>query len=377
MPKPGKLRIATLEKGLPAEKNLPWRYLIWLYLPVAAARFDNAMNIAEVARRAKVSTATVSRTINSTGTVSPETAERVWKVVKALGYHPDTNARALVSGRSRFLGLIISDISNPFFPELVKSFEELALKHGLEVLCANTSYDPGRMSHCVRRLLERKVDGVAIMTSEMEKGLVAQLEQRRIPIVFLDTGHVREHISNIRVNYETGIHEAIEHLQALGHKRIGFISGPLELRSARTRRSAFLKWLKRYGLLAGERLIATGNHKIDGGEVAMEKLLAFAKPPTAILASNDLTAVGALRTLHRRGLRVPEDISIVGFDDIDFSQFTQPALTTVRLSRTELAEKALDALASALNGQVRLGREYDVDTHLIVRGSTGAARTSE
>ncbi len=334
------------------------------------------MNIAEVAKRAKVSTATVSRTINATGNVSSATAERVWRVVRSLGYHPDTNARALVSGRSRFLGLIISDITNPFFPELVKSFEQLALKHGLEVLCLNTSYDPGRMSQCVRRLLERKVDGVAVITSEMDKELLTQLEERRIPMVFLDTGRVRENSSNIKVNYESGIHEAIKHLFDLGHKRLAFISGPLELRSAQTRRSAFLKWMGHYDLLADERLIETGNHKIDGGESAMERLLALHRLPTAILASNDLTAIGALRAIHNAKLRVPDDISVVGFDDIDFSQFTQPALTTVRLSRTELAQKAFDALIASLNGQIKMGREYRVETHLIVRGSTGKIRSS-
>jgi len=297
----------------------------------------------------------------------------VWSVVRALGYHPDTNARALVSGRSRFLGLIISDIANPFFPELVKSFEQLALKHGFEVLCLNTSYDPSRMSQCVYRLLERKVDGVAVITSEMDSGLLAQLEERRIPMVFLNTGRVSENCSNIKVNYDSGIHQAIEHLFNLGHKRLGFISGPLELGSAQTRRSAFLRWLRHYDLIADERLIETGNHKIGGGESAMQRLVALDGRPTAVLASNDLTAIGALRAIHNAKLRVPEDISVVGFDDIDFSQYTQPPLTTIRLPRTEVAEKAFDTLISSLNGNATMGREYHVETHLIVRGSTGQA----
>jgi len=142
------------------------------------------MNITEVAKKAKVSTATVSRTINKSGPVSLNTQERVWRVVRSTGYHPNTHARALVSGKSRLIGLIISDITNPFFPELVKSFEELALHGGFEVIVANTGYDPERMSQCVRRMLERKADGVAIIMSEMEEGLAAQLEKRQIPIVF-------------------------------------------------------------------------------------------------------------------------------------------------------------------------------------------------
>jgi|GraSoi_2013_80cm_1033760.scaffolds.fasta_scaffold02813_2 LacI family transcriptional regulator len=329
------------------------------------------MNITQVAKRAKVSTATVSRTINGSNTVSPETADKVWNVVRALGYHPNRYARALVSGRSQLLGLIISDIVNPFFPELVKCFEEMAVQKGLEVLVANTNYDPERMSHCVHRMLERKVDGVGIMTSEMEEGLVAELEKRLIPIVFLDTGKVRSRISNIRVDYGKGIRAAMAHLVQLQHQRIGFISGPLTLRSALTRRTAFLESFGHFGLLPDETLIQVGDHKIDGGEAAMERLLALPKRPTAVLASNDLTAIGALRAIYNAKLRIPEDISLIGFDDIYLSQFTQPALTTIRLSRTEVAEKAFNALTALINGKSRKGHEYHVETDLIIRSSTG------
>jgi DNA-binding LacI/PurR family transcriptional regulator len=138
-----------------------------------------------------------------------------------------------------------------------------------------------------------------------------------------------------------------------------------------TRRSSFLQLLKRYGLLHADALIETGNHKIDGGESAMRRLLARARRPTAVLASNDLTAIGALRAIYSAKLRVPEDISVIGFDDIDFSQFTQPPLTTIRLSRTKLAEKAFDALSTVIASQSKKGRMYDVETHLIVRSSTG------
>jgi DNA-binding LacI/PurR family transcriptional regulator len=227
------------------------------------------------------------------------------------------------------------------------------------------------MSQSVRRMLERKVDGVAVITSEMEKELIAQMERRRLPMVFLDTGRVRDRISNIKVDYSTGIREAVEHLAGLGHERIAFISGPLDLRSAMTRRSAFLQWLKRYGLLRDEKLIETGNHKIDGGELAMQRLLALPHRPTAVLASNDLTAIGALRAIYSAKLRVPEEISVVGFDDIDFSQFTQPPLTTIRLSRAKLAEYAFSALAAVISSSSKKGREYDMETHLKVRGSTG------
>src|ERR1700733_5738933 len=148
-----------------------------------------AMNIREVARLAKVSTATVSRTINGSDKVTPETKERVQRAIEELGFYPNTWARALGSGRSNLYGLIISDITNPFFPELVKSFEDIAVQNGQEVLVANTNYDASRMELCVSRMLQRKGDGVAIMTSEMEERLITEFESREIPLVFLDTGN--------------------------------------------------------------------------------------------------------------------------------------------------------------------------------------------
>jgi DNA-binding LacI/PurR family transcriptional regulator len=331
------------------------------------------MNIGKIAKRAKVSTATVSRTINGSDKVTPETAERVWRVVRSMGYQPNSYARALVSGKSRMLGLIISDIVNPFFPELVRSFEEIALENGYEVIVANTGYDLERMARGVNRMLERKAEGVAVITSEMGEDFVAQIAERRIPIVFLDTARVGAGISKIKVDYSQGINEAVQHIVGLGHKRIAFVSGPEELRSAETRRTAFLKCLRQYGVMPDENLIEHGNHRIDGGQSAMERLLALPHRPTAVLTSNDLTAMGVLRAIYKAKLRVPEDISVIGFDDIELSEFTHPALTTVRLSRKEVAEKAFEALATLISGKSEKGRQYDIETHLVVRDSTGPA----
>jgi DNA-binding LacI/PurR family transcriptional regulator len=331
------------------------------------------MNIKQVAKKARVSTATVSRIINGSSAVRPKTAQRVRQAIRALNYYPNTHARTLVSGRSRILGLIISDISNPFFPELVKGFEDVALQNNYEVILTNTNYDSTRMASCVQRMLERKAEGVAIMTSEMNRQLIDELSRRGVPIVFLDVGSVRNRISNICVDYAQGIHEAVDHLCALGHRRIGFISGPLSLKSARTRRSSFLECLKQYDLAKEDTLIVEGNHKIDGGELAMYRLLQLKRAPTAVLTSNDLTAFGALRAIHHARLRVPEDISIVGFDDIELSQFTQPPLTTIRLPRTELGRIAFDALFRILRGDSQKGAEYRIETHLVVRSSTSAA----
>lgn len=336
------------------------------------------MGIQEVAKRAKVSTATVSRTLNKPETVDPQTAKRVWKAVKELQYLPNTTARSLVSGSTRILGLIVSDITNPFFPEVVKGLEDVAIREGYEILISSTNYDLARMAVCVRRMLERKVDGVAIMTSELEKHLIDELDRRNVPMVFMDVGPVTTNISNVRIDYGQGINEAVQHLLALGHRRIGFLSGPLELKSARIRRTAFLRGLARFGVVEEERLVEAGNHKIDGGLQAMMRLLALPEPPTAVLASNDLTAFGAMRAVRLAGLRVPEDVSIIGFDDIQLAEFTEPPLTTVRLPRSLLAEKAFEALATHINAKKAdtpaHGVEYVVGTELVVRGSTSVVR---
>ena len=337
------------------------------------------MDIREVAKRAKVSTATVSRTINKPGSVTAKTAERVWKVIHELRYFPNTHARSLVSGRSRILGLLVSDVTNPFFPELIQGFDDLAVEHGYELLINSTRYDPARMALAVKRMLERTVEGVAIMTSEMDARLTEEIALRNVPMVFLDVGMEGEGVSNIVVNYEQGISEAVAHLLALGHTEVGFISGPLALKSAAIRRSAFLGCLHAGGIVEDQRQVVVGDHTIDGGFRAMQELLACPVRPTAVLCSNDLTAMGALRAVRRAGLQVPVDISIVGFDDIHLAEFTEPPLTTVRLPREELARKAFYSLLHEIQGmpetnQSDQGEQRKVQTKLVVRESTGPAR---
>jgi|SRR5579871_538633 len=325
------------------------------------------MDIRQVAKLAGVSTATVSRTINNQR-VTPATAYRVRQAIEELKYFPNTQARSLVSGRSRIVGLIVSDITNPFFPELVKGFYDAAARSGYEILLADTEYDSNRMATGVRRMLERKVDAVAIMTSEMDPVLTQQLTRRSIPTVFLDVGEVARHTSNIRIDYESGISQAVAHLLDWGHRRVAFISGPDDLKSSCIRRQAFLKAMKERGL--AESRVETGNHRIDGGFAAMGLILSGASRPTAVLCSNDLTAIGALRAIRRAGLQVPDDMSVVGFDDIALAEFTEPPLTTVRLPRQELAGKAFEALMDTLADNTHVGAEYTVSTELVIREST-------
>jgi LacI family transcriptional regulator len=333
------------------------------------------MNISMVAKRAGVSKATVSRVINGTARVIPETAKRVHKAIKELDYYPDINARTLGSGRSGLYGLIISDITNPYFPELVKAFEDIAIEHGQEVLISNTGYDPKRMERCVIRMLQRKVDGLAVMTSEFGEHLIEPINKRKIPTIFMDTKKLIGNASFVNIDYAAGVSEALKHLVDLGHTRIAFISGPLSLGSARTRAEAFRAGLQAHNLTAEKHWLQEGDHQVDGGRKAMERVLA-GNVPTAVLASNDLTAIGAMDAIREHGLRIPEDISVIGFDDIQLSAYTQPPLTTVHVPRGEVAATAFRSLfreKDELPTKRVRGREHVIQPHLLVRGSTAAA----
>jgi LacI family transcriptional regulator, galactose operon repressor len=333
------------------------------------------MDIREIARRAKVSTATVSRTINRVSTVDPQLAKRVWKVVDELGYYPNTLARALVSGRSRIFGLVVSEITNPFFPEIVQAFEDIAVQHNYEILLTSTVHNPKRMEIAVRRMIERRVDGVAILTFGMEDSLVEDLRFRKVPLVFVDVGPQVPGVSNIRINYQHGIRQAVQHLAALKHTRIAFVAGPSTLKSAMARKAAFEAAMHEVSLDVPPEMIVEGDHRMEGGMRALVQLAGLPQRPTAILCSNDMTAVGVMREAYESGIVIPRDLSLVGFDDIRLSQFTTPPLTTVQMSQTLLAEYAFQALRRAVEGTSAgpAGNEYELMTTLVLRRSTATA----
>lgn len=333
------------------------------------------MSIHEVAKRAKVSIATVSRTINSVPTVTPQLSRRVWKVIEELGYYPNTQARSLVSGRSRIFGLIVSEITNPFFPEIVQGFEDVAVQHNYEIMTSSTVHDPKRMALSVRRMIERRVEGVAIVTFGMEEALLADLKNRNVPLVFIDVGPPLPRISNIRIDYLHGIRQAVQHLAALRHDQIAFISGPLVLKSAVARQRAFLQSMEEIGLPMDPKCAVEGNHTMEGGIAAMRKILALTKRPTAVICSNDMTAIGVLREGYDRGVRIPRDLSVIGFDDIRLAQFVTPPLTTVKMSQSEIARLAFNALLAEVQRTTPSpnGTEYILRTSLVLRDSTAMA----
>lgn len=340
---------------------------------IVSRRFD----IRDVALRAKVSIATVSRTINGVPTVDKELAARVWKAVKHLNYYPDTQARGLVSGKSKLFGLLISEITNPFFPELIQGFEDIAVRHGYDVLISSTSHDPARMKICIRRLLERKVEGVAVMTFGIEAPLLDELAQRSIPMVFVDVLIDNPLSTTLVVDYKSGITQAVEHLRSLGHRLVGFVSGPLQQRSASLRKEALQAAVQELEMECRSEWLIEGDHTLEGGMRAVDQMLTIDPQPTAILCSNDMTAIGVLRVLAKNGIRVPEDVSVIGFDNIHLAEFVHPSLTTIQMSRKDLATAAFEALQSAVSPTgtdvVReRPRSIAIPTLLVVRQSTAA-----
>lgn len=334
-----------------------------------------AADIRTVAALAKVSIATVSRTINGSPAVSERLSKRVWQAIEQLNYFPNTHARSLVSGRSRLLGIIVENITNPFFPELIQSFEEIAVAHGYEILVSSSNSDPAVLTTCVRRMLERKVEGVAVLTFGEEEPVLDQLATHDVPLVLAEFKLGDPKSSTIELDYTTGMQAAVDHLVNLGHRHIGFLAGPHSIHSAVTRLKDFQAAMQRASLPIEKQWVIECDHTLRGGVAGFDRLRALAKRPTAVICSNDMTAIGVLRAVYMAGMRVPQDLSVIGLDDIDFAEFTLPPLTTIRLSRTDLARAAFEALkqqAEATPG-VKLQREFLVSTSLVVRGSTGPA----
>ena len=327
--------------------------------------------IRDVAREARISTATVSHVLNKTGQVSRETRRHVLAVVRRLGYFPNAHARNLAWRSSRTLGMIVSDIENPFFPEVIKSFEIRARQLGYEVILSDTNYDPALMRRATEKMLEHKVRGVAVMTSEANLRLIREIARRRIAITFLDLGPVQRYVSNLRIDYFSGIQQVVEHLFQLGHRHMIFAGGRPGLKSNIARREAYIACTKTRGLDPGPTL--SGDLRFEGGVAAGLSILKLKPRPTAVVAVNDLTAVGLIKGFLQAGLRVPEDISVTGFDKTHLADYLTPSLTTVDIHRDWLGRMAADALHELSTADEPQGKEFTIPAELVVKASTGPA----
>jgi LacI family transcriptional regulator len=336
---------------------------------------NKGLTVREIARLAKVSTATVSRAINRVPTVDPVLARRIRKVIEKEGYFPNTNARALVRGHSRSLGLIVSEITNPFFPEIVQTFAKLGVQHDYEILLSSIDHDPRLLETTARQMIERRVGGVAILTFGDELPLIDALTARNVPVFVVDADSSGPLLKTVQIDYEHGIRQAVQHLAALGHERIAFIGGRRDLKTAAIRKSAVEKCMKEIGLELLPELFVDGDHTIEAGMKALSALAAMPDRPSAVLCSNDMTAIGVMRAAFDLCLNIPQDLSVVGFDDIRLAQFMAPPLTTVQMSQTEIAQLSFSALLDSLEPtRHENGRQmYSMNTNLILRQSTALA----
>jgi LacI family transcriptional regulator, galactose operon repressor len=329
------------------------------------------LTIRDVAKAAGVSTATVSNVLNKTGKVGRQTHSLVLSAVKRLGYVPDVHARHLASRISRTLGIIVSDIENPFFPEVIKSFETRARHLGYDAILSDTNYDPRRTREAADRMMEHKVRGVAIMTSEISLRLVHELARRRIAVTFLDLGPVRGYVSNLRIDYFSGVEQIVNYLYTNGHRRIAFVAGRSGLKSNVARLQAYEKCMRALGLEPGP--VLHGDLRFEGGHAAGLTIAKLSPRPTAVMAVNDLTAVGVIKGLMKAGCRVPEDVSVTGFDNTRLAEYSNPSITTVDIHLDMLGKMAADALHELSCSVNPEGKEYQIRAELIPGDSSGPA----
>jgi LacI family transcriptional regulator len=333
------------------------------------------VNIREIAHRARVSHSTVSRVINNVETVDRKLARRVQAVIDEVGYRPNYQARALARGRSRTVGLIVSELSggNPFFSEIILYFERTAVEQGYEVLVsfADTETHPDHVAVCAMRMQERQVEGIAVLTFGMEQSLKGS--NINIPMIYAGNNRDLPDARNIRIDYLPGIRDAVKHLADFGHQRIGYLCGQLKWSSMRNRYDAVRKAIKGSGLALEKDLFVECPHTWDGGAMGIANLLNLPKPPTAVMCCNDVAAIGAMKILSSRGMQAGKDIALIGFDNLTICRFTQPALSTIQFAPSEIAPLAFRALLDEIDGGENK-TIYEYRTKFVLRESTCAPR---
>ena len=330
------------------------------------------MTLAEVAKLAGVSSATVSRVLNNPQAVKSTTRARVIRAARELNYHPNLHARSLAVGSSRTLGIVLSNMENPFFFDIFRTLESCARAEGYEAVVANTGYRPEQLVASVRLMIGWRVAGLAAIVSEMDYELIDVITDSRIPCVFYDVGTPKRNITNVKVDYRSGIEKVVQYLHGLGHSEFAFIGHHAALSPINERRNAVLDVVAK--LVPHAQInVKEGVDSLDGGREAVRELLDSGLRPTAVISVNDLMAVGAMRELQARGLRIPEDVSVTGFDNIRLSEFCSPPLTTIHIPRDEIGRTIFEHLVPAPKRPRVKRREILVSPELIIRESTGPA----
>jgi len=334
-----------------------------------------AYTMNDVAALAGVSPTTVSRVLSKNPYISAETVNRVLAAVTKLNYHRNVHARRLAVGKSDLFGLVISEIANPFFPEVIRGFQSAAWDGGYDVLLLNTEYGAERTRSVIRKLIESDVRGVAIMTSSLDSTVIAPLTSAGIGVVFCNLVPAGRLVSNISIDYKRGIVAAIEHVVALGHSRAAVIAGPATNKTASTIKAALIAGLKRRALEPVP--VAYSNYHLDAGASAVRDILSTKNTPTVIFCGSDLIAMGVMMALEEEGIDVPRDISVLGIDDISFAFLARPPLTTISVPREKLGVTSFDALDKMMKLKRQRGAEYALETELVIRESTAPARKGQ
>jgi len=352
---------------------IEWRAAALRAIPVrrrvmAAKR----VTIQDVARAARVHASTVSRALNprTTQLVTPLVADRVRSVAGRLGYVPDPVAAGLRTRRTATVGVLIPDIANPFFPPLLRGIESTLGEAGYTAIIANTDNDPDRARQALERLAARRVDGMILATVTRDDALVERCRTLGLPVVLVNRGADAAEASAVINDDARGIALAVAHLVALGHRRIGHLAGPGAFSTGATRRASFVASMRARGLGSADAVVEAAAYSIEAGLAAAEALLDRHPGLTAIVAANDLLALGCYDALARRGLACPADVSVTGFNDMPFADRFAPPLTTVRIAHRALGSGAAELLLAEIENPRLRRTRVRLEPDMVVRGST-------
>ncbi|MEV0117625.1 LacI family DNA-binding transcriptional regulator [Streptomyces sp. NPDC050844] len=330
-------------------------------------------SIKDVAAEAGVSVATVSRVLNSHPSVSPAARARVLAAVESLGYRPNALARSLRTDQTRTLGLVISDVMNPYFTTLARSVEEAARALGYSVIIGNADERPELQDHHVRTLLDRRIDGLLVSPTDGGSPLILDAARAGTPMVFVDRWIPGVDVPVVRADGRQAVRDLVAHLYGLGHRRLAIIAGPAATTTGSERVDAFREALEAYGLQLPEEYIGQGDFQADSGRRVTEAFLALPEPPQVIFAADNLMALGSLDAIRAHGLRVPHDIALAAFDDIPWFVHTDPPITAIAQPTGDLGRAAVQALADRIEG--RRPQSVTLPARLVVRRSCGESPT--